>query len=188
VTLLSLGLFLIVTLKSGVSSFAMVTSTTLSLGLSAAAAAFIGYCVYFDHKRRSHPDFRKKLKEKRKQMNKTGSGKDGAVIVLPDLRDQEAVQSFFLEQVQKGESLLAEGQIEAGVEHLAMAVAVCGQPHALLGVLQQTIPPQIYALLLQNVEKAQKKVRAAATSMMGGPSGRPGGPSMNPMGSIEDLE
>ena len=30
-----------------------------------------------------------------------------------------------------------------------MAVAVCGQPHALLGVLQQTIPPQIYALLLQ---------------------------------------
>jgi len=169
----------------------MVTSTTLNLGLSAAAASFIGYCVYFDHKRRSHPDFRKKLREKRKQMSKTGSGSGGRdVIVLPDLRDQEAVQSFFLEQVQKGESLLAEGQIEAGVEHLAMAVAVCGQPHALLGVLQQTIPPQIYALLLQNVDKAQKKVRAAAASVMGGPGGirPPGGPSMNPSGTIEDLE
>jgi len=164
----------------------MVTSTSLSLGLSAAAAAFIGYCVYFDHKRRSHPDFRKKLREKRKQ-NQTGAKDGAAVIKVPDLRDQEAVQSFFLDQVQLGESLLAQGQIEAGVEHLAMAVAVCGQPHALLGVLQQTIPPQIYALLLQNVEKAQKKVRAAAASMMGGPSAA-GGPSMNPSGSIEELE
>lgn len=25
--------------------------------------AFIGYCVYFDHKRRSHPDFKKNLIE-----------------------------------------------------------------------------------------------------------------------------
>ena len=58
---------------------------------------------------------------------------------------------------------MAQGQIETGVEHLAMAVAVCGQPHALLGVLQQTIPPQIYALLLQVIQtffsllKAYKK-------------------------------
>ena len=25
--------------------------------------AFLGYCVYFDHKRRSHPDFKRKLIE-----------------------------------------------------------------------------------------------------------------------------
>ena len=25
--------------------------------------AFLGYCVYFDHKRRSHPDFKKNLVE-----------------------------------------------------------------------------------------------------------------------------
>ena len=30
------------------------------------------------------------------------------------------------------------------------------------GVLQQTIPPQIYSLLLQNLEKAKGKVRAHA--------------------------
>ncbi len=28
--------------------------------------AFVGYCVYFDRKRRSAPDFRKKLIEKRR--------------------------------------------------------------------------------------------------------------------------
>ena len=38
-----------------------------------------------------------------------------------------------------------------GVEHLSLAVAVCGQPHSLLSVLQQTLPPQIYQLLLQGL-------------------------------------
>jgi len=62
---------------------------------------------------------------------------------LPDFTDQEAVQRFFLQEVQLGEELLAQGDIETGVEHLGLAVAVCGQPHSLLGVLQQTLPPQV---------------------------------------------
>ncbi len=45
------------------------------------------------------------------------------------------------------------------MEHLSLAVAVCGQPHSLLGVLQQTLPPQIYKLLLQNLDLAQERVR-----------------------------
>ena len=36
------------------------------------------------------------------------------------------------------------------------------------GVLQQTIPPQIYSLLLQNLEKAKGKVRAHAALTIGG--------------------
>ena len=40
-------------------------SKSLSIAAGAAAVGFIGYCVYFDHKRRSDPDFRKKLKESR---------------------------------------------------------------------------------------------------------------------------
>jgi hypothetical protein len=62
--------------------------------------------------------------------------------LITDFTDQEAVQRFFLQEVQLGEELLAQGDIEAGVEHLGLAVAVCGQPHSLLGVLQQTLPPQ----------------------------------------------
>merc|ERR1712098_136196 len=56
-----------------------------------------------------------------------------------------AVQRFFLQEVQMGEELLATGDIQNGVEHLSLAVAVCGQPHSLLSVLQQTLPPQIPA-------------------------------------------
>ncbi len=79
-------------------------------------------------------------------------------------------------KVQLGEELLAQGDVENGVEHLSLAVAVCGQPHSLLGVLQQTLPPQIYKLLLQNLDLAQDRVRSHVSSsvpglMRGGPDG-----------------
>lgn len=47
--------------------------------------------------------------------------------------------------------MLAQGEIESGVEHLSNAVAVCGQPQQLLQVLQQTLPPQVFRLLLERL-------------------------------------
>ena len=46
---------------------------------------------------------------------------------------------------------LCSGETEEGVEHLSNAVAVCGQPQQLLQVLQQTLPPQVFALLVQKL-------------------------------------
>merc|ERR1712107_759689 len=140
------------------------SSKSLGLWAGLGTAAFLGYCIYFDRKRRSHPDFRRKLREKRKAANKSRGDNDGAA--LPDFSDQEAVQRFFLQEVQLGEELLATGDISNGVEYLALAVAVCGQPHSLLSVLQQTLPPQIYQLLLQNLDVSQQKVRVHASSTM----------------------
>ena len=31
--------------------------------IAGAGICFVGYCIYFDRKRRSHPDFRKRLNE-----------------------------------------------------------------------------------------------------------------------------
>lgn len=70
---------------------------------------------------------------------------------IPDLKDPEIVQKFFLQQVQLGEELLANGDLEGGIEHLANAVAVCGQPQELLRVLQKTLPPEVFHLLLQRL-------------------------------------
>lgn len=53
---------------------------------------------------------------------------------MPDLKDYEAVRRYFLQEVQLGEEMLATGELEQGVEHLANAVAYCGQPHQLLQV------------------------------------------------------
>lgn len=47
--------------------------------------------------------------------------------------------------------MLASGEIDEGVEHLSNAVTVCGQPQQLLSVLQQTLPPQVFNLLLQRL-------------------------------------
>ena len=43
------------------------------------------------------------------------------------------------------------GDVESGVEHLSQAVAVCSQPQQLLQVLQQTLPPQVFQLMLQRL-------------------------------------
>lgn len=47
--------------------------------------------------------------------------------------------------------MLACGEVETGIEHLANAVAVCGQPEHLLSVLQKTLPPPIFQILAQRL-------------------------------------
>lgn len=73
------------------------------------------------------------------------------ITSFPDMKDHEAVQRFFLQEVQLGEELLAAGDLENGVDHLGNAVAVCGQPNELLQVLQQTLQPQVFHLLIQRL-------------------------------------
>uniref|UniRef100_M3Y8U2 Mitochondrial import receptor subunit TOM20 homolog n=1 Tax=Mustela putorius furo TaxID=9669 RepID=M3Y8U2_MUSPF len=69
-------------------------------------ALFIGYCIYFDHKRQSDPNFKNRLGERR---NKQKLAKERAGLCkLPDLKDAEAVQKFLLEEIQLGEELLAQ--------------------------------------------------------------------------------
>uniref|UniRef100_A0A674B5K2 Translocase of outer mitochondrial membrane 20b n=1 Tax=Salmo trutta TaxID=8032 RepID=A0A674B5K2_SALTR len=112
-------------------------SSTIAAGVC--GALFVGYCIYFDRKRRSDPNFKNRLREQRFC---------GEQAILPDLKDAEAVQKFFLEEIQLGEELLAQGDYENGVEHLTNAIAVCGQPQQLLQVLQQTLPPPVFQMLL----------------------------------------
>lgn len=56
-----------------------------------------------------------------------------------------------------GEALIASGDIEQGVEHLANAIVVCGQPTQLLQILQQTLPAQVFNLLIQKMRVYSNK-------------------------------
>merc|ERR1711970_1662976 len=143
------------------SAMTMISKSTLGICAGVAGALFIGYCVYFDKKRSNDPAFKRKLREKRRTTKKGGSNTTSNVE-WPNLKDQEAVQKFFLSQVQAREELLAQGEIEAGVEHLSRAVAVCGQPQQLLQVLQQTLPPTVFQLLLQKLPAVGESILAAA--------------------------
>uniref|UniRef100_A0A452FSG7 Mitochondrial import receptor subunit TOM20 homolog n=1 Tax=Capra hircus TaxID=9925 RepID=A0A452FSG7_CAPHI len=111
-------------------------------------ALFISYCIYFDCKRRSDPNFKNRLRERR---NKQKLAKERVGLSkLLDLKDAEAVQKVFLEEIQ-----LAQGEYEKGVDHLTNATAVCGQPQQLMQVLQQTLPPPVFQMLLIKIPSAQ---------------------------------
>ncbi|GBP29100.1 Mitochondrial import receptor subunit TOM20 homolog [Eumeta japonica] len=137
-----------------------ITRTTLGIAVGIAGTLFLGYCVYFDQKRRKDPYFKKKLRERRLAAQQSGA-KCRSLGPLPDMSDHEAMQRFFLQQIQLGEELLAAGDFEAGVEHLGQAVAVCGQTQQLLSVLQQTMPAPIFHLLLKKLPEVSERLRAS---------------------------
>ncbi|XP_047999935.1 mitochondrial import receptor subunit TOM20 homolog [Leguminivora glycinivorella] len=137
------------------------TRTTLGIAVGIAGTLFLGYCVYFDQQRRKDPLFKKKLRERRQNARKNASHSHAMGGPLPDMSDHEAMQRFFLQQIQLGEELLAAGDLEAGVEHLGQAVAVCGQTQQLLSVLQQTMPAPIFHLLLKKLPEVSERLRAS---------------------------
>ncbi|CAH0718508.1 unnamed protein product, partial [Brenthis ino] len=138
-----------------------ITRTTLGIAVGLAGTLFLGYCVYFDQQRRKDPLFKKKLRERREKAQQNSSRSRTLGGPLPDMRDHEAMQRFFLQQIQLGEELLAAGDLEAGVEHLGQAVAVCGQTQQLLSVLQQTMPAPIFHLLLKKLPEVTERLRGS---------------------------
>uniref|UniRef100_A0AAX7TXD6 Translocase of outer mitochondrial membrane 20 n=1 Tax=Astatotilapia calliptera TaxID=8154 RepID=A0AAX7TXD6_ASTCA len=121
----------------------MLSGRTSALVAGVCGALFIAYCVYFDRKRRSDPRFKEKLRERK---------------CLPNLKDEEAVQKFFLEEIQLAEELLAQGEFDKGVDHLTNAIAVCGQPQQLLQVLQQTLPAPVFQMLLTRLPSISQRL------------------------------
>ncbi|EHB13813.1 Mitochondrial import receptor subunit TOM20-like protein, partial [Heterocephalus glaber] len=129
------------------------------------------YCIYFDCKRQSDPNFKNRLHERRKKQ-KLAKEKAG-LSKLPDLKDAEAVQKFFLRAgdlaqwfrclpcKRKDPKLLAQGEYEKAVDHLTNAAAVCGQPQQLLQVLQQTLPPAMFQMLLTKLPTISQRIVSA---------------------------
>uniref|UniRef100_A0A2K6S209 Mitochondrial import receptor subunit TOM20 homolog n=1 Tax=Saimiri boliviensis boliviensis TaxID=39432 RepID=A0A2K6S209_SAIBB len=117
-------------------------------------ALFIRYRIYFDRNSVS----KKKKNRLRKQRKKQKLAKERAGLSkLPDLKDAEAVQKFFLEEIQLGEELLAQGEYEKEVNHLTNAIAVCGQPQQ----LQQTLPPPVFQMLLTKLRTISQRIVSA---------------------------
>lgn len=130
-------------------------STKLVAGIVAGifGTFFLGYCVYFDRKRRSDPLFKQKLLERRrkaKQAQQEASAEE-LKTGIPDRKDTAAVQQFFMEEIQRGEELLAQGEYHEAVNHLTKAVAVCNQPQQLLQLFHGTLPDHVFQLLIEKL-------------------------------------
>ncbi|XP_064547457.1 mitochondrial import receptor subunit TOM20 homolog [Drosophila montana] len=121
----------------------LVNKTSLGVVAGLASAAFLGYCVYFDSKRRNHPEFKKNLYERRRRNRKSDENEG-----VPILTDQRSIERYFMQEIHKGELLITEGNFERGVDHLVNAIVVCNKPGKLLSVLQSTLPVEVFSLLV----------------------------------------
>ena len=81
---------------------------------------------------------------------------------MPNRNDQAALQKFFFDEIQKGEELLAAGQYEESVKHLTNAITISGQPQQLLQVFQQTLPPDVFKMLMSSLASAARSTTASA--------------------------
>ncbi|KAH8267213.1 hypothetical protein KR026_005150, partial [Drosophila bipectinata] len=126
----------------------------------AAVSAFLfaGYCVYFDRKRRSDPDFKKKLHERRLRRQGNMLTPPAAPVHL----DEKEIEMYFMTQIHRGEGLITNGDIEGGLDHLINAILVCSQPGKLLQVLQSTLPAEIFTMMLIKMHAYEAAERNAA--------------------------
>ncbi|KAL5290703.1 TOMM20 family protein [Megaselia abdita] len=149
----------------------MIEINKTTIGLAAGVAGlFLGYCIYFDKKRRSDPEYKKKVRERRRRQRKSGGGGRSG---MPNLNDHEAIERYFLEEIQLGETLIGRGDFENGVEHLANAIVVCGQPTRLLQVLQSSLPAQVFGMLIQKMQDFSKRADAEGPRIVAASSSVP---------------
>ncbi|EFP05684.1 hypothetical protein GCK72_018275 [Caenorhabditis remanei] len=133
------------------------------LAAGVAGAAFLGYCIYFDHKRINAPDYKDKIRQKRR----TQAGAGGMAVrrpvaggaeVLPDVSDPSQMQRFFLQEVQLGEELMAAGNVEEGAVHIANAVMLCGESQQLLSIFQQTLSEEQFRAVVQQLPSTRERL------------------------------
>lgn len=74
---------------------------------------------------------------------------------------------YFLQEIQLGETLIARGDFETGVEHLANAIVVCGQPARLLQVLQSSLPAQVFAMLIIKMQEFGNRAAESSDGLVG---------------------
>ncbi|CAI5452681.1 unnamed protein product [Caenorhabditis angaria] len=142
------------------------SNVVLCAGL--AGAAFLGYCVYFDHKRINAPDYKDKIRQKRRAQAGRAGGRGAGPVVVPsggggvpaaaDLADPSYMQRFFLQEVQLGEELMAAGNVEEGAIHIANAVALCGEAQQLLAIFQQTLSEEQFHAVVQQLPQTRTRL------------------------------
>jgi len=101
------------------------TTTLILATVGTLATAGLAYAIYFDHRRRSDPDFRRKLKKAQKQVSKVEKqeavaaekGQKQRIRQAVDEandegfpRDTEKNEEFFMTEVARGETMIQDGE------------------------------------------------------------------------------
>ncbi|GAC97041.1 import receptor subunit tom-20 [Pseudozyma hubeiensis SY62] len=149
----------------------MKTSQIVLTSLSVLGVAGLGYAVYFDHRRRTDPAFRKSLRKEskktskadKKQAAKRAQQEEGFIEeLLQEIRTPgvfpsgvEEREQYFLKYVSLGEQLFAMGTdkyLDAAAAFFR-ALKVYPQPVELIMIYQKAVPKEVFDTIMKIVSK-----------------------------------
>ncbi|AQZ10551.1 TOM20 (YGR082W) [Zygosaccharomyces parabailii] len=150
----------------------MSQSSTISRALTVtgvlAAVSLAGYAIYFDHKRRSSPEFRKHLKSKSKRqaafekkqkeeakqvkLQKVSEYLAKELAANPTPTDPSRREETFTSNVEQGErlSVVPGKELEAAAKFYR-ALSVYPNPADLLGIYQRSVPETVYEYIVMMI-------------------------------------
>ncbi|PWN42306.1 protein import receptor MAS20 [Ceraceosorus guamensis] len=145
------------------------TRTIVSITAATAVAGLVGYAVYFDHKRRSDPQFRKALKRDSKRTARAAQKADKESKAALSAKIETAVrdvrkpgvlpsgveerEQYFMISVGEGEQLFARGpasHFDAAVAFFK-ALKVYPSPLELVMIYQKAVPAEVFALIMEMI-------------------------------------
>ncbi|KAF7192521.1 Mitochondrial import receptor subunit tom20 [Pseudocercospora fuligena] len=143
----------------------IVTIAVAAAGVVTAGA--LAYAVYFDHRRRSDPEFRKYLKKQHKKVHKSNveaskaaenAQKQKIRAVVDEAnedgfpRDPEETEAYFMQEVARGESMCTDGSdpVDAAL-CFYKALKVYPQPRELISIYDKTVPKPILDILAEMI-------------------------------------
>ncbi|XP_034479923.1 mitochondrial import receptor subunit TOM20 homolog [Drosophila innubila] len=154
----------------------MSKKSLLAFTVGAAGALLLGYCLYYDQKRRSDPNYKRKVRQRRQKSNRLtpmamgggGGGmeirSEGQINILHDpfeMSDHEIVQHYFQNEIKMGEELFRQGKLDEGLVHLANATMLCAQPVALMETMKVALPDPIFNMLLTKLPEINNQSLSA---------------------------
>jgi import receptor subunit TOM20 len=138
-------------------------TTVAAISIGAVATGVLAYALYFDHKRRNDPEFRKQLKRESKRQARAAKeeaeaqGKEQKKSIRAAVEkanqegfptDPEQIEMYFMQEVANGEGLCAKGEntIEAAL-CFYRALKVYPQPRELINIYDKTVPKPVLDIL-----------------------------------------
>ncbi|KAH8290030.1 hypothetical protein KR044_000472 [Drosophila immigrans] len=147
----------------------MSSRTLLGLTMGTAGAILLGYCIYFDQKRRADPEYKRKLHDRRllteqSEDESSSAGHDHQDSDNPSIdgaSDNLALERCFENEMKMGEELICQGNIADGVTHFANAIMMCAQPIPVLQTIHESLPDFVFMPLLMKLTELQSNSSSA---------------------------
>ncbi|GMS79041.1 hypothetical protein PENTCL1PPCAC_1216, partial [Pristionchus entomophagus] len=106
-----------------------------------AGSAIVGFALYYDHKRRTAPDYKEKIRQKRRAKAAARSSLRCGTIMDRFHRVEKVsidlCPLLYMQEAQLGEKRIAAGNLDEGVDQIANAIIICGQGKEQLSIFKQ---------------------------------------------------